>query len=231
MSKGLFITATGTDIGKTYVTGLLLKKMRLGGYDAGYYKAALSGAEPAGGTLVPGDAKFAADTAGLSDSYEEMVSYVYKNAVSPHLASRIEGNPVDLAKVRAGFKKMCAKHEYVTVEGSGGIVCPIRYDDGTHIFLEDIIKTLELPSVIIADGGLGTINAAVLTYEYMKNRGLPVKGFILNNYDENSVMHRDNKKMIGEITGVPVVSVVKHGSGDVGTDAGALAALFDEVTL
>ena len=57
MSKGIFITGTGTDIGKTYVTGLIVKKLRESGADAAYYKAAMSGNERrADGSLIPGDA-------------------------------------------------------------------------------------------------------------------------------------------------------------------------------
>ncbi len=57
MSKGIFITGTGTDIGKTYVTGLIVKKLRESGADAVYYKAAMSGNERrADGSLIPGDA-------------------------------------------------------------------------------------------------------------------------------------------------------------------------------
>ena len=58
MSKGLFITATGTDVGKTYATALLVKKLVQAGLKAGYYKAALSGAEYRDGVLVPGDADY-----------------------------------------------------------------------------------------------------------------------------------------------------------------------------
>ena len=66
MGKGLFITGTGTDIGKTYVTGLIVKKLRDAGYNGGYYKAALSGAEPdEHGVLQPGDALHVNRVAGI----------------------------------------------------------------------------------------------------------------------------------------------------------------------
>ena len=65
MGKGIFITATGTDVGKTYVTGLLVKKLREAGLNAGYYKAALSGAEITPEGLLPGDADFVRRMAGL----------------------------------------------------------------------------------------------------------------------------------------------------------------------
>ena len=67
MTKGLFISATGTDVGKTYVTALLVKALRQAGYEAGYYKAALSGAVPDGQSLVPGDAQYVCQTAGIPE--------------------------------------------------------------------------------------------------------------------------------------------------------------------
>lgn len=68
MSKGIFITAIGTDVGKTYVTGLIVKKLRDAKLNAGYYKAALSGAEEQpDGTWLPGDAAFVGKIAGIPE--------------------------------------------------------------------------------------------------------------------------------------------------------------------
>lgn len=129
MGKGIFITATGTDVGKTYVTGLLVKKLREAGLNAGYYKAALSGAEITPEGLLPGDADFVRRMAGLDVKPQELVSYIYEEAVSPHLAALREGNPVELAKISEDYAKSLEKYEYVTMEGSGGIICPIRWDE------------------------------------------------------------------------------------------------------
>ena len=206
MNSGIFVTATGTDVGKTFVTALLVKKWSDEGIDAGYYKAALSGAEFRDGKYVAGDAAYVKTVANLSDSEEELVSYVYKEAVSPHLAARKEGNPVELLKVRADYARARAKHEFVFVEGSGGIVCPIRYDK-QKIFLEDIIKALDLKIVIVSTALLGSINAAVLTVEYARAHGIGVRGVILNRYGD-SEMERDNRLMIAEIARVPVLACV-----------------------
>lgn len=106
MGKAIFVTGTGTDVGKTYVTGLLVKKIRDAGLDGSYYKAALSGAEPDGqGNLVPGDAAWVKETAGLKDPLTDLVTYVYREAVSPHLAARINHRPVELETIREAFQK------------------------------------------------------------------------------------------------------------------------------
>ncbi|MBQ3943095.1 MAG: AAA family ATPase, partial [Elusimicrobia bacterium] len=90
MSKGLFITGTGTDIGKTYVTGLILKKLRGSGRNAAYFKAAMSGNErDLSGSLIPGDAVHVKTVSGIDQPLSEMCPYVYRTAVSPHLASKI----------------------------------------------------------------------------------------------------------------------------------------------
>ena len=97
MSKSIFITGTGTDIGKTYVSALIVKKLRQKGNKYAYYKAAMSGNDRrADGSLIPGDALFVKEMSGISQSLDDMCPYVYENAWSPHLASRVEGNPVDL---------------------------------------------------------------------------------------------------------------------------------------
>lgn len=225
MSKGIFITATGTDLGKTYVTGLIVKCLRDAGLNAGYYKAALSGAEIRDGEMIPGDAEFVAKTAGIPAKPADLVSYIYEEAVSPHLAALREGNPVELSKIAADYKASLEKYDYVTMEGSGGIICPIRWDE-KHILLEDIIKELDLGTLVISSAALGSINACVLTIYYLNQHNIPVRGIILNNYDENDFMQKDNKKMIEELSGVPVIACVAPNSTKLDIDPQALAALY-----
>ena len=217
MSKGYFVTATGTDVGKTFITALLVKKWRDSGIDAGYYKAALSGAELRDGKWVAGDADYVKRIANLSDTQEQLVSYVYKEAVSPHLAARKEGNPVELAKVKVDFDAASNRHEFVFAEGSGGIICPIRYDD-QKIFLVDIMKMLDLPLLIVTTAALGSINACVLTVEYARSRGLDVRGLIVNRYGSsgNLEMEDDNIRMIQDLTSLEVIAKVKDGDTDLG---------------
>ena len=215
--KGYFVTATGTDVGKTFITALLVKKWRDSGIDAGYYKAALSGAELRDGKWVAGDADYVKTLANLPDSQEQLVSYVYKEAVSPHLAARKEGNPVELAKVKVDFDAASNRHEFVFAEGSGGIICPIRYDD-QKVFLVDIMKTLGLPLLIVTTAALGSINACVLTVEYARSRGLAVRGLIVNRYGSsgNLEMEDDNIRMMQDLTGLEVIAKVKDGDTDLG---------------
>ena len=167
MSKGIFLAGTGTDVGKTYMAGLLVKKLHESGRRAGYFKAAMSGnSRRPDGSLIPGDALAVQRVSGIPQSLESMCPYVYETAVSPHLASRLEGNPVRLDVVERAYAAAAQAYDYVTVEGSGGILCPLRHD-GERLFLEDVIRALHLPCLLVADAGLGTINSVVLTAFYI----------------------------------------------------------------
>ena len=222
VGKGIFITGTDTDIGKTYVTALLVKTLREAGYDAGYYKAAISGAD----SVAESDAGFVNRFAGIGESEDMLLSYLYKHAVSPHLAARMEGHPVEKKVILAGWARAAARYPYVTMEGSGGICCPIRHDEKAVYYLEDIVHWLHLPSLIVADAGLGTINHVVLTAFYMKARELPVKGVLLNNW-KGGVMEEDNVKMIEEMTGLPVLAKIRRGDAVIDADPALLASLYE----
>ena len=203
-----------------------MKCLRDAGLSAGYYKAALSGAEVAAdGTLLPGDALHVARVAGL-DAADVTVSYVYRDAVSPHLAAQIEHRPMDFAKVAEDYRRAKERTDYLTVEGSGGIICPLRWDDDEHVVLDDLAVRLGLAALVVADAGLGTINAAVLTAEHLHARGISLRGFIFNNW-QGGLMQEDNVRMVEEITGAHVLARVPHGAAELPMGADALAALYE----
>ena len=229
MSKALFITGTGTDTGKTYITGLIVKKLQEAEKNPAYYKAAMSGNDRRpDGTLIPGDALAVQTMSGIKQSLISMCPYVYEHAYSPHLASRLEGHPVVMDVVKQGFTEVTDTYDYVTVEGSGGILCPICFDEA-KIQLEDVVKELHLSSILIADAGLGTINSVVLTAEYMKAHHLPLKGIIFDHYHPGDVMEDDNIFMCEHMTGLPTLAKVQDGDTELNMDIDALCALYDEV--
>lgn len=226
MSKNIFVTGTGTEIGKTYVAGLLVKKLKEGGKSA-YYKAAMSGNDKdKEGNLIPGDAKFVKELGGIDQPLEEMCHYVYEHAYSPHLAAQIEGNPIDLDYAVEKFEDLKEKYDYITLEGSGGILCPLRFDE-EEIYLEDFIKKANLSSIIVADAGLGTINNVVLTAFYMKEKGMKIKGIIFNNFIPGDVMQEDNIKMCEHMSGLKVLACVKKGDKDLDIDVEKLKEIYE----
>lgn len=227
MSKNIFVTGTGTEIGKTYVAGLLVKKLHEAGEKSAYYKAAMSGNDKdADGNLIPGDAKFVKELGGIDQDLNEMCPYVYERAYSPHLAAQIEGNPVNLDYVVEKLRDLEKKYDYITLEGSGGILCPLRFDD-EEIYLEDFVKKAKLSSIIVADAGLGTINNLVLTAFYMKEKGMKVKGIIFNNFIPGDVLQEDNIKMCEHMSGLKVLACVKKGDKDLDIDIDKLKEIYE----
>lgn len=227
MGKSIFITATGTDVGKTFVTALLVKKLRDAGSRASYYKAALSGAErQSDGSLLPGDAAYVCEISGIKEKPETLVSYIYEEAVSPHLAALRAGRPVDMEKIARDYQAARARCDFLTMEGSGGIICPIRWDE-QQILLEDIIKKLQLGVLVVTNAQLGSINACALTIAYLRQRGIPVRGIILNNYRADDFMQADNKKMMKAITGIPVIAQVAPSAKEIDIDVDFLKSLYE----
>jgi len=205
MSKGVFITATGTDVGKTYISAVLVRSMLQVGNSCGYYKAAASGAA----SFEESDAGFVMQFSGMSQEKESMLSYQYQRPVSPHLAARWEGSPLCMDQVRDDYGAVCQTYPYVVVEGAGGIVCPLRWDARKQILQEELVKTLSLPALVVTGAEVGSINASVLTIFYLKSKGIPIKGMILNRYTGTAV-EKDNRHMIETLTGVPILACVKE---------------------
>ena len=226
MSKNIFVTATGTDVGKTFVSALIVKKMRELNLSCGYYKPVLSGAEILDGHLFAGDCEYVKKIAKLDGRAIDFSSYIFKPALSPHLASQIENNPIKLDKIKIYFKEKSKLYDYTVVEGAGGIVCPMDLSKEEPFLIKDIIKGLGLDIIVVSSAELGSINSAVLTIEYAKKYEINVRGIILNRYDENNNMQVDNKLQIERLTGVPVIACVKTDDKDLLIDEKTLVNLF-----
>lgn len=215
MAKNIFITATGTDVGKTYVSGLIVKKMRECGFNCGYYKPVLSGVEVKDGKLIQSDCNYVVKKANLTQEADDCVSYYWKEAVSPHLASVRAGDKILTSKIIEDFSNKNKEFDYLLTEGAGGITCPLRLQGGEKYLLSDLIKELNSPILIVADGGLGTINSVLLTVDYAIGKNIKINGIILNNYEPDNFMHEDNLKQIEYLTGLPVVATVQKNQNDI----------------
>lgn len=212
MAKGIFIVGTDTDAGKTIVTAGLMHIMRSNGYTATYFKAALSGACEVGNKLIPGDTKIVSEVGSLKEDYENITPYVYKTAVSPHLASKLEENPINLDVIKEKFNYLKEKYDYIIMEGSGGILCPLIDDEKGIYGLENLIKDLNMGVILVARAGLGTINHTVLTVKYIESLGINIKGIIMNNYI-NNLLCNNNIEMIEKITKLPIIGKLENIEG------------------
>lgn len=215
MAKKIFITATGTDIGKTYVSALIVKSMRDAGLNCGYYKPVLSGVVEKDGKLVESDCNYVVKTANIPTSADDCVTYWWKDAVSPHLAAKRAGQEINISKIKADFEAKNKEYDYLLTEGAGGITCPLRLENGEKYLLKDLIKELGTSIIIVADAGLGTINSTLLTVEYARANGINIAGIILNNWNPNSFMQQDNLKQVEYLTGIKVAATVEKNAKEI----------------
>ena len=122
---------------------------RARGINAGYFKPALSGAEREGGRLVPGDARWVCRTAGLPGDPADYVAYLYEQAVSPHLAARLEGPPIELAAILERQRAVGERFAYLVAEGCGGLFCPLREGE-PPLLLADVAAAIGFDLLLVA---------------------------------------------------------------------------------
>lgn len=213
MTKGLFITGTDTEVGKTYITALVIKDLKSREPNIGYFKAALSGDENG-----VNDGSYVLQTCNIEDSLEECVPFIYKTPVSPHLAGYWEGDLFDFTAAAQTWERLAQRHKVMVAEGSGGLVCPLAYTGENQVMLTDVIKMTQLPIAIVVPCRVGAINAAVLTASYGQALNLDIAGFILNYYEQDNKIHQDNAAMIEALTGLPVIARVAWGDKSIELD-------------
>src|SRR6478736_6953083 len=122
MSRGLFITGTGTGVGKTYVGALVVKALRETGKRVGVYKPVASGCEVRGGKLISPDAVALWEAAGRPGTLEQVCPQLFAAPLAPHLAARAEGKRVVAKRLREGLDPWRETSDIVIVEGAGGLM-------------------------------------------------------------------------------------------------------------
>ena len=222
--RGLFVTGTGTDIGKTYVSAAIARELTKKNLKLAYYKAAVSGSD----CIEHSDVGYVRDHANIKQSTESLLSYLYEKPLSPHLAGRGENRFAKLDKILEKFNALRDNYDYVLSEGAGGIICPVVWEKDCHLMYLDILKAMKLPCVVVADAGLGTINHTVLTISYLNANDVKVQGVILNKFDKNSIMHQDNLSMIEQISNVKVIATLADGKQDLELLDKNMEDYFDE---
>ena len=189
----LFITGTNTGVGKTFFSYLLAKSLQRLGIKVGYWKPVETGADP-----LPQDAYLLAKLLKLP--LEETVGYTFKLPLAPAVAEKYEGEKIDLKALREIYLDKLHKYEFLIVEGAGGLAVPIK-EKYTYA---DFAKELNLPTLIVSDTRLGTINCSFLTAHYGKTKGLNLVGFVFNRFTGKDFSEKDNPIVVEEMTQLKV---------------------------
>jgi len=173
--RGLLITGTDTDVGKTFVGCLIARHWRAEGRRVGVYKPVASGCEPnPHGTLISHDATQLWEAAGRPGTLHDVCPQRFAAPLAPHLAAQ---GTLDRALLRTGLEVWRDACDFVVIEGAGGLLCPLS--DGND-YVADLACELGYPLVIVAHNALGTLNHTLLTVEAATRRGLPLAAIVLN---------------------------------------------------
>lgn len=187
MTPGLLVTATDTGVGKTLVAAAIVTLARKRGLDVGALKPAESGcAKDERGALIPADALLLQAAAGGLDPLELVCPYRFEVPLAPGIAAALEGGDIVWAEIERSFRTLGARHaDGVVVEGAGGLLVPMAAEFGIGVgTTAELAKRLELPVLVVARAGLGTINHTALTLEVLASRGLQCRGVVLSARNE-----------------------------------------------
>jgi dethiobiotin synthetase len=196
-TPGVFVTGTGTEVGKTVVAAVIARTLAEEGKRVAVFKPAVTGLEEEGET----DHALLRRASGSSQSDEEIAPYRYQPPASPHLAAALAGEEIDPGRLRQAASEAATEADAIVCEGVGGLLVPLS---PTYL-VRDLAADLGYPLVIVASPGLGTINHTLLTLESARAAGLEVAAVALNSWPEHPTeIEADNRKTIAELGTVPV---------------------------
>jgi dethiobiotin synthetase len=200
--RGLFITGTDTGVGKTVVAAGLVASLRNSGMDIGVMKPIETGF-----SLRSSDAFFLQRTAGVSDLLDSITPYRLKHPLSPYAAAQIERISIRFEKIRRAYHRLLEEHQALLVEGAGGLLVPIT----RKMTMADLALRLDLPLLIVARTGLGTLNHTLLTVEVAKRRGVRVAGVIFNHLvQRRGLAEKTNPSVIKDFLSVPILGEIPY---------------------
>jgi dethiobiotin synthetase len=214
--RGIFVTGTGTEVGKTVVAAALARTLAAEGQIVAVFKPCVTGLEehpgdgPKSGPRVDKSAHRLPDhallrlAAGSSQSDEEIAPYRYDPPASPHLAAAMAGEEIDPERLLAVARAAGEGADVLVCEGVGGLLVPLS---PTYL-VRDLAADLGFPLVVVASPGLGTINHTLLTIEAAPTAGLKVAAVVLTPWPaEPTEIERSNRETIAALGGVEVLTL------------------------
>ncbi len=205
MRRGIFITGTDTGVGKTVIAAAIVRALKNRGLSVGVMKPVETGCGRRGEGLYPADGAFLKYMAETETPLTEITPYRFETPVAPLTASEIEGGAVSADEILEGYERMAGEHDFMVVEGVGGLMVPLSED----FLVSDLIRLLDLPVVVVARNTLGVINHTLLTVRAAENEGIPLSGVVINHTrrPEGDVAEETNPGVLERLLAPPVIGV------------------------
>lgn len=207
MATGVFVTGTGTEVGKTVVAAAIARTLAAEGKRVAVFKPAVTGLDEG----VETDHALLRRASGSKQGDEEIAPYRYGPPASPHLAASLAGEEIDHERLRQAAGAAAAGAEAIVCEGVGGFLVPLS----PSYLVRDLAVDLGYPLVVVASPGLGTINHTLLTLESARATGLEVAAVVLTPWPPDPTeIERSNRGTIASLGGVEVLTLPQLDLGD-----------------
>lgn len=172
--RGLFVTGTDTDCGKTFVALTLIRALRARGLRVAGFKPVAAGADWRDGQLQNDDALALAQASGLAVPYATVNPYCFEPAIAPHLAAAEVGAAIDPATILTARDRLATACDFVVTEGAGGWLVPL----GARLDMSGLALALGYPVLLVVGIRLGCLNHALLTAQAIQRSGAHLLGWV-----------------------------------------------------
>ncbi len=200
MARGVFVTGTGTEVGKSVVAAALARTLASEGLRVNVFKPAVTGLEEAGES----DPALLRRASGSRQSDEEIAPYRYGPPASPHLAAAMAGEEIEPERLREAAREAGEGADAIVCEGVGGLLVPLS----PGYLVRDLAADLAYPLVVVASPGLGTINHTLLTVEAARAADLEIAAVVLNPWPQDpTAIERSNRETIAALSAAAVLTL------------------------
>ena len=203
--KPLFITATDTDIGKTFVCAGIANSLKKLGINVGIMKPFACGVKQKNG-FSSNDLSILSKAANVHDPEELVNPFFFPIPASPYTAAKNLGIKIDINHIMKCFTDLNKIHDVMLIEGIGGIMTPIL----KNYAVIDLIKELNANTIIVTSPKIGTVNHTLMTCKMCKNMKIPVKGLIINDFDSTGYPISELERDLSALTDLPVLCSLPH---------------------
>jgi dethiobiotin synthetase len=208
--RGVFVTGTGTEVGKTVVAAAIARTVSSDGRSVAVFKPAVTGLEEGG----EADHELLRRAAGSSQSDDEIAPYRYGPPASPHLAAELADELIEPPRLLRAARRAGAREDFLVCEGVGGLLVPLA----PGYLVRDLARELGLPLVVAASPELGTINHTLLTLEAARAAGLEIAAVVLTPWpDDPDAVARSNRRTLASLGGLPIATLPRIDPQDPGS--------------
>lgn len=212
-TKGFFILGTDTHIGKTTVALSLLFALKTSGYSTVALKPVASGAQATKNGLRNEDALSLQKAATIHLSYEQVNPFCFAAATAPHIAAAQQACKLSVTKIVQACRPLLHDTvDYRVIEGLGGVLVPLNERET----MLDLVQALGFPVVLVVGLRLGCLNHALLTYESLRIRNIPIAACVCNQIDPTMSFHEENCSILSQYIQTPFFTFVPYAKEKIG---------------